>query len=123
MQAEKRKANTRIPQQPAQKMTSTWRKFNAAQINVGRDHKLFSFSVQIADHFPPPITLFVSTTSKVKEHTCIVTASLTLTINANPYIYSVGIGLHIFCKRAPCGFLVLFDYVVHLLQLHGSFSL
>jgi hypothetical protein len=117
MQGEKRKAN--IPQQQAQKITSTWRKFNAAQINVGRDHKLFSFSVQTADEFPPPITLFVSTTSKLNEHTCIFTASLTLTINANPYIYSVGIGLHIFCKHVPCGFLVLFDYVVHLLQLHG----
>jgi hypothetical protein len=72
MQSEqKRKAN--IPQQQAQKMKSTWRKFNATQTNAGRDHKLFSFAVQIADDFfLVAITLFVSTTSKVKEHNALL---------------------------------------------------
>lgn len=61
----------------------------------------------------------MSTTSRVKEHASIVTASVTT--NANMYTYSVGMGLHIFCKRVPCWFLFLFGSGVHLLQLHGSF--
>ena len=102
-------------------MTSTWRNFNATQINTGRDQKLFSFAVETAEDFFCDIMLIMSTTSEVKEHTCIVIASLTVTTNANTYIYSVGMGLHIFCKRVPCYFLFLSDPGVHLLQLHGSF--
>lgn len=64
-------------------------------------------------------TLIMSTTSRVKEHTSIVIASVTT--KANTYIYSVGMGLHIFCKRVPHWFLFPFGSGIHLLQLHGSF--